>query len=229
MLEVSASEIVDRISESQQRQAAIDERLRDQRRAEVDLDVVERQIDELTERVIRLKAQIADSPKLIAAIPEPEDIEQLRGELAKVEARNREVRENQRIAAATAAQKALEDTYAGLGQQIRGIDESKVAAIKAAEMPVAGLGLDDCGVTFGGVPFEQASSAEQIRVSLAMAMALNPELRVIRIKDGSLLDSDSMAEVARMAAESDYQVWIERVEDQSEAAVVIEDGMVARR
>ena len=90
-----------------------------------------------------------------------------------------------------------------------------------------GLGFDESGVTYQGVPFSQASSAEQIRISLAMAMALNPRLRVIRILDGSLLDEDSMTAIRDQVAERDFQVWIERVADPAESAVVIEDGQVA--
>ena len=80
------------------------------------------------------------------------------------------------------------------------------------------VGFTDEGVTYNGVPFSQASSAEQIRVSLAMAMALNPKLRVVRILDGSLLDADSMRQVAEMATAADYQVWVERVADDSASA-----------
>ena len=42
---------------------------------------------------------------------------------------------------------------------------------------------DENGVTFEGIPFKQTNTASQIRVSLAMAMALNPGLRVIRIAE----------------------------------------------
>ena len=96
----------------------------------------------------------------------------------------------------------------------------------AAAFPVVGLGFNDNGVTFNGVPFSQASSAEQLRVSVAMGLALNPTLRVVLIRDGSLLDDDSLAMVATMAAEKDSQVWIERVGHGEETSVVIEDGAV---
>ena len=95
-----------------------------------------------------------------------------------------------------------------------------------AEFPVDGLGFDESGVTYQGVPFKQASSAEQLRVSLAMAIALNPKLRVIRIADGSLLDSDNLALIEAAAKESDYQVWIEMVGDGNGRGIVIEDGEV---
>ena len=92
---------------------------------------------------------------------------------------------------------------------------------------VDGLGFDDDGVTYQGVPFSQASASEQIRVSLAMAMSLNPKLRVIRILDGSLLDAENLAQIADMAKDNDYQVWIERVGTADGIGVVIEDGAVS--
>ncbi|MNJ04825.1 hypothetical protein D3C73_1657670 [compost metagenome] len=60
-----------------------------------------------------------------------------------------------------------------------------------------------------------------------MAIALNPELRVIRITDGSLLDVNSLALVEEMARENDYQVWIEVVGEGPEGAYTIVDGEVA--
>jgi hypothetical protein len=58
-------------------------------------------------------------------------------------------------------------------------------------------------------------------------MNLNPTLRVIRIMDGSLLDADSLAAIAAAASAADYQVWIERVDDDGAVgAVIIEDGEI---
>ncbi len=63
----------------------------------------------------------------------------------------------------------------------------------------------------------------QVPMSMSMAMALNPKIRVIYIPDASLLDSENMALVKRMAEANDFQVWLEVV---SEDGVVIEDGEV---
>ena len=70
------------------------------------------------------------------------------------------------------------------------------------------------------------AAAEQLRVSVALAMAANPTLRVLRILDGSLLDSDSLEIIATLAAENDYQVWIEIVDESGAVGFVIEDGAV---
>lgn len=110
---------------------------------------------------------------------------------------------------------------------IRSIDSQKSQIMAAAKLPIEGLSLGDGVVLYNGLPIEQVSSAEQLRVSLAIAMALNPRLRVIRITDGSLLDSASMAEVDRLARERDYQVWIEVVDESERVGIVIRDGSVA--
>lgn len=116
--------------------------------------------------------------------------------------------------------------YKSLTSQLEQLDKSKSEALSNAKFPVDGLGFDDDGVTYNGVPFAQASSAERLRVSVAMAMALNPKIRVIRIADGSLLDSENLAVIEAMAAEQGFQVWIEVVDETGAIGVVIEDGAV---
>ncbi|MFT4225334.1 AAA family ATPase [Micropruina sp.] len=228
MVEVPAADLLGRINEAAKLQQDIDDT-----RAAIARDV--REVEEIDRRIARLQqdrdatqARIADRTDQLGVLPLPADIDQLRAQVADLEASNAEARANRQVAEKREAQKALQEQYTALTHRIDGIDDSKRRALAAAQMPVDGLGFDDQGVTFNGVPFGQASSAEQIRVSLAMAMALNPSLRVIRILDGSLLDADSMQAIAGMAADHDYQVWVERVSDDAESAVVIEDGQVAR-
>ena len=123
---------------------------------------------------------------------------------------------------AEALRRAADEKTAAL-EEMR---EQKRNALAAAKFPIDGLGFDEVGVTFRGVPFAQCSSAERMKVSLSIAAALNPTIRVIRVNDGSLLDSESMAEVERMAAERNMQVWVERVDETGKVGIVIEDGEV---
>ena len=121
---------------------------------------------------------------------------------------------------------AHEEASAGLTEQIEAQDKEIAEAIAAADMPVEGVDLTGGIVRLNGVPFEQASDAEQLRVSTAIAMSDNPKLRVIRIRDGSLLDDDSMELLREMAIKNDFQIWIERVDSTGKVGVVIEDGQV---
>lgn len=99
-------------------------------------------------------------------------------------------------------------------------------AIEAANIPIDGLEITEDGVFLKSVPFNQISSAQKIKASLAIAIAANPDLRVIRIMDGSLLDSANMKIISDMAKEHDYQIWIERVDETGKVGVVIEDGEI---
>lgn len=157
-------------------------------------------------------------------IPDGPDPEEIRARIVTAEARGDVTRRNNERANASDTVGRCRADVAIITQQIDAIDAKKAAALAGAKFPIEGLALTDAGVTYNGVPFEQASSSEQIRVSLAIAMALNPKLRVLRILDGSLLDDDAMAAIADMAKTQNYQVWIERVADP--VGIVIEDGQV---
>lgn len=154
------------------------------------------------------------------------DVDSIQAEMTKIEDTNRRVRHN-------AARQALEAETNGyrvaatkLSSDLLGIAAQKALMLAEAKFPVEGLSFDDSGVTYNGIPFSQASSAEQLRVSVAMGIALNPNLRVLLIRDGSLLDQDNLKLVAQMAEEADMQVWLERVGHGPECSVIIEDGYV---
>lgn len=159
-------------------------------------------------------------------LPEAVDVDAIRAELATAEATNRGFEQRDRKAELLNQAEMSEAAARELTETIAAREQAKADAIGKAPMPVEGLGFGDGVVTFAGVPFEQASSAEQLRVSVAIAMAANPKLRVIRIQEGSLLDADNLALIAEMARERDYQVWIERVDTSGKVGVVIEDGQV---
>jgi hypothetical protein len=55
----------------------------------------------------------------------------------------------------------------------------------------------------------------------------NPTVRVILIRDGSLLDEDNMSVIEEMAGDNDFQLWVECVGTDEGTGVYIEDGEVA--
>lgn len=148
--------------------------------------------------------------------------------LLEVEKTNEEVRSNIKYIETKTALDGKQKESAKLTASIDALDKTKTDAIKAAKFPIEALSFDDAGVLYKGMPFAQCSSAERLRVSLAMAMAMNPKLRVIRIMDGSLLDSHNMAVIKEMAEDKDFQVWIECVDESGKVGIVIEDGQVVK-
>lgn len=163
----------------------------------------------------------------LAELPEIIDVSPIEAELEQIDSTNDAIRANNANRAEKAQALALDKQREELTSAIEELDKDKAEALERAEFPVPGLGFDADGVTFNSVPFAQASSAEQIRVSMAMAIAGNPKLRVVRVMDGSLLDDEGMRIITELAAEHDFQVWIERVANGDGVGFLIEDGELA--
>jgi chromosome segregation ATPase len=177
---------------------------------------------EAKDRAAKLQAEIEGFKPL----PDIIDVTDLREEIRGAEAKNADFRkraEKQKLVEQAEATAKQSDE---ITRQIESRNAEKARAIESAAMPVPGLSLEDGRVLLNGIPFDQCSSAEQLRTSVAIAMAANPKLRVIRIKDGSLLDDDGLRVIQELAATQDYQVWIERVDSSGKIGIVMEDGAV---
>jgi hypothetical protein len=113
-----------------------------------------------------------------------------------------------------------------ISDQLDELEAKQTKAIEEAKFPIPGLAFGNHEVIFEGIPFSQVSNADQIRASVAIGMADNPELRVMRIKDGSLLDSSSMKIVSDMCVHHDFQLFVEVVDESGDVGVYLEEGEV---
>lgn len=216
--EQSAGDIIQQIQQAQETNGRI--------------DAAQNRSAHLTEVIANLEKQLADARSEFDSLREIANqkyifTDDLKQQLSTVEDTNANIRANNDARTQKSEQERLRADYKEFTQKIDALDKSKADGLAKAEMPVEGLGFDENGVTFEGIPFKQTNTASQIRVSFAMAMALNPKLRVIRIAEGSLLDDDNMQLVADMAAANDFQVWVESVGEGDGTGIVIEDGQIA--
>lgn len=117
-----------------------------------------------------------------------------------------------------------EQESADLTANMEARQRAREQAIRDAKLPVAGIEFGDEETLLNGVPFDQASTAQKLRVAVALIVARNPNLRLAWIRDASLLDDESYAEMQRLAAEYDCDILIETVRPIGKDAVVLEDG-----
>lgn len=156
-----------------------------------------------------------------------ENEEEIGEQLSNIETLNQKVRENKRWRLTQIQAADLEEESSRLTEMIATIDTKREALLAGAKYPVPGMAVSEDGeVMLDGLPLGQASRAQQLQCSVAMGLALNPKLRVMMIYDGSLLDEESLALLAKTAEEADAQLWLERVSEGKECTVVIEDGQV---
>lgn len=185
-------------------------------------------IEDLQKQAAAFEAQAQEwSDKLAAApvLPEIVLVDEIQSEIQKARTVNEQVAKRERKSKLEQEAISTEAEARMLTDRMMVRDQLKLKAISEAQLPIEGIAFSDDTILLNGVPMNQASDAEQLRVSCALAMAGNPALRVIRVRDGSLLDEESLTLLAKMADERDYQVWIERVEP-GKVGFVIEDGQV---
>lgn len=188
-----------------------------------DADEADAEADKINARMVVTRGKLADAE----ALPEPIDTLDLRQRIADAGRINAAVAQREQRERIEKQVQAAETEAAALTKAIEDRATQKREAIAKADLPVPGIGFGEDEILLNEVPFDQASSAEQLRTSVAIAIAANPKLRVIRIQDGSLLDEEAMRILAEMAQAADYQVWIEVVQSGRSAAIIIEDGAVA--
>ena len=155
------------------------------------------------------------------------DIESIRERIDANEETNAKVRE-------AAAWQKLKNSYDRAEGEVGDLElqlaETRAEirkVISGAEAPIDGI-FYDRGVVYYGpeqLPFAQACDSDKLRVSLAIAMALNPGIRLIRC-EASRIDEEGLAIIDDMTRDRGYQILAEKVGVRPGATVVIEAGRV---
>lgn len=201
--------------------AAIDKECADKLRKEA--EKLEAVADGKQANAADLRQKLLEAPPL----PEPKDQAEVRRRLDEAKRTNALLDRVARREELKEQQQQAELEADALTERMQGRDREKQEAIAAAKLPVDGLGFGEDCITLNGLPFEQASDAEQLRTSVAVAMAANSRLKVVLVRDGSLLDDNGWKLLAEMADAADCQIWTESVDSTGKIGIVLEDGHVA--
>jgi DNA repair exonuclease SbcCD ATPase subunit len=237
-VEVSVAELTGKLQEAMTHNATIEHERNYMKGIRERADVAQKRIEEMKADIKELEEGIATAKgvyketKARVDAMEERDIKGIQAEIAGAEGKNTLIREAQ---AYMKAKKDLDEEnkkYEGFTTKIAAIEKDRKGLLDGAPMPVEGLTFDTTGLFYRGVPLEQASDGEKLMVSLGISMALNPTLRVLSIKDGSLLDEKNKSIIRKTLAEKKiedgegYQLWYESVGTDGKAGILIEEGEV---
>jgi energy-coupling factor transporter ATP-binding protein EcfA2 len=212
--------------ETQRLEARLDSLNAEVERLRGELDRVESDAGAVNQQIANRDQERDDLAEAIDALVEP-DTTAIRERLSTLEETNRKVRENAARKARQAEIDKLEQQVDDLSAEITQALEQRAERMGAAKYPVNGLSFAaGGGVLLNGLPLDQASQAERLRVSVAIGFALNPGIRVLLVRDGSLLDEEHLALLGKLAEEHDGQLLVERGGSKDPGAVVIEDGEI---
>jgi hypothetical protein len=193
------------------------------------LETVFALVDKIAELTASLRSATEEHTRLTEGpVPAVVDVEAIRVKIAAAQeaGRLRAERKEQAYLSGEVAAKAAE--VAKLTGRLSEVKAQKVAALAAAPMPVPGLTVDPETDTLllDGTPFSQASTGVKIRTGAAIAIALNPDLKLIVIRDASLLDTGNRAALDELAKEHGFLILMEIADTNEPVGVVIEAGEV---
>lgn len=172
-------------------------------------------------RVARINAEQAPDPSMRLTM--------IRSELEEAEKHTEaalKLKERERVGVEL---KGKEEEHKALEKKLHQLEAKKLKMISEAKFPLEGMGFTPSGTfTFKGFDFEEASQAEQIRVAVALGLAAKPRLRTMWIKQGSVLDENSLGLLYETLVEFKAQAIVEIPRKEGRGpCVVIEAGRVA--
>jgi DNA repair exonuclease SbcCD ATPase subunit len=156
---------------------------------------------------------------------EPINTDIIKQEISNAYAINEQIKTRERNKEADIKQKEAQGVYDNYSDELQKLVDGKKDSLQKAKMPINGLSINE-NITYNDIPYSQLALSESLKVNMAIAMALNKKLRVILVKDASLLDEDNMKIIEEMAGDNDYQVWLEKVDSSGEVGIYIEEGVI---
>jgi len=186
------------------------------------------EIQEAAERAQARAQELAAALEVAGPLPESIDLGAIQKRISEARAVNANVLLLQQRQKHLQVAEQFERESEELTKRMEERERTKQAAIAKAQLPIAGITFKDEEVYLNGVPFEQASTALKLKCGVAIAVAKNPQLRLVWIRDASLLDDKSYETVAHLAREFDCQILLETVRPIGSDAVILEDGQVKK-
>lgn len=237
--EVSVQDVVTKLRAARDHNQKITEAIATATEAGVEVKEITDEIKKINDNIEALQTQLNIKTKalenamihgnrLAAEVQKmsPVDEKAIEAEMTTIDQRNTKFRQAQRRKEVADEVKSLKAQADKLTEDIQTIDEYKNDQVAKAKFPIEGLSFDEVGVMLNNVPFSQGSQARQLQAAIAIGIALNPTIRIILVRDASLLDEASLTMVKEMAEKHDAQVWLEIVSSDDPKAVIIEDGRV---
>lgn len=197
-----------------------------------EIQQIENEISDLTVRLEALKVSkenLTTELNALVVVPPAGDslVRELEGKLEHAEQLNEQARLF--IQHDAAKQRCVEAHEKAQEAQevVDNLLAEKQKMIQEADFGVEGISVDDEGVLYGDDRIEQLSTAQQIGVSSVIAMAQNPKLNIIMIREGALIGKEIWEVITTVAAEEGYQVWCENFQEEpGEVGLHFEDGEI---
>lgn len=217
-------EILARNGENQRKRSMAAELQQEYNRQFGQIKVMETHLAEARAKLAQLTEDLETAQKSVQDLQD-ESTAELEENIRSIEETNRKVRAN------LDKEKALEDAaeyqkqYAGLTAQLETVREDRRKLLEGADLPLAGLSVDDGKLTYHGMNWDSLSGSDQLKVATAIVRAVNPKCGFVLLDKLEQMDLNTLWDFGAWLEAEGLQVIATRVSTGGECSIVIEDGV----
>lgn len=155
-----------------------------------------------------------------------ESTEEIENSIANIEEINRKVRANLDKEKAEEDAKQYSSQYDKLTKEIQDVRDERTSLLDSADLPLAGLSVEDGELVFEGQKWDNMSGSQQLRVATAIVRKLKPECGFVLLDKLEQMDIPTLNEFGKWLESEGLQAIATRVSSGEECQIIIEDGYV---
>lgn len=200
---------------------------------------IQRLHEEATRNVERLKLELSEAEtKLANAIQDlvtanksvenlvDESTAELEKSITEIDEINRKVRANLDKDKAEEDARGYRAEYEELTEALTDVRKRKAALLESADLPLAGLSVEDGELIYNGFKWDNMSGSDQLKVATAIVRKLNSNCGFVLLDKLEQMDQESLKEFGDWLEAEGLQAIATRVSTGEECSIIIEDGYV---
>ena len=213
----SQQEILARNGENQRKRADRERYDRELAQAQIDFDRAKKALEQAEKNALTARKS--------AEGLQDESTAEIEENIRNIDEINAKVRANIERERAFQEADELKGQYGELSEKIEQIRAEKSSLLNNAEMPLAGLSVEDGELVYNGAKWDCMSGAEQLKIATAIVRKLNPECGFVLMDKLEQMDAKTLAEFGNWLEQEGLQVIATRVSTGDECSIIIEDGL----
>ena len=170
------------------------------------------------------ETEVKAAQKAVLPGPDPEEVERLEKSLENANDLTKALAPWEEWDRATARRWELKEEIEKFDKLVDERRAEEIAEFAAIKMPIQGMTVDDTGqVLWRDRPLEMASGGERISIAVAVAFAVNPELRICLLDEANNIGVPQLEALDKAAKERGFQIWACRLEGLG--TITVESGV----
>lgn len=179
------------------------------------------------DEALEFRVSVDEAVKKVLPMPDGEEIGALEEALARAGDIAASLAPWQEWDRAVAREGTVKEDAAKLTKKIEANAAKELAELAAIEMPIEGMEVSATGdVLWKGRPLSSASGGENIAIAIAIAFAINPELKVCILDEANNIGQPQLAAVHTEAVKRGFQIFACRLE--GEGDITVRDGVATQ-